>query len=160
MTIRYWALAIAAVIAVIAVENAVATQGGDRIATVTRVIDGDTFEIAGGARVRVRNFDTPELRNYECADERYLARAARDAARRILKNRKVTLVITDQDRYRRLVADVIVHEGSKRYDFVDRMVSGGHGARWLYGYEPQPTWCGEGPSLERRVIDMISGLFN
>lgn len=140
-----WAAALVAVavLATGAAWTALATQGEARVTTVVRVIDGDTFEIAGGAKVRVRNFDTPELRNWDCQEERMAARDARDAARDVLQNRRVTLSVTGQDRYRRLVADVTVHEGSRSYDFVERMVESGHGARWNYGAEPQPSWCAE-----------------
>ena len=112
-----------------------------RTADVVRVIDGDTFEIAGGAKIRVRNFDTPELRNYDCAAEKRLAQTARDVARDLLQGQRVTLRVDGKDRYRRLVADVTVHRGGKRIDFVDFMVAEGVGAHWDYGKEPQPDWC-------------------
>lgn len=113
-----------------------------RSAHVVRVIDGDTFEIAGGAKIRVRNFDTPELRNYDCPAEKRLAQVARDVARDLLQGQRVTLLIDGKDRYRRLVADVTVHRGGRRIDFVDFMVGQGVGAYWNYGKEPQPDWCG------------------
>ena len=140
-----------------------------RSAQVVRVIDGDTFEIAGGAKIRVRNFDTPELRNYDCAAEKRLAQAARDVARDFLQGQRVTLLIDGQDRYRRLVADVIVHRGGKRIDFVDFMVAEGVGAHWNYGKEPQPDWCGgrqareaspEGPSWGKAVRWVVDVLAN
>lgn len=125
-----------------------------RTTFVERVIDGDTFVIAGGARVRVANFDTPELRHYDCLEERALARTARSAADGLLRGRRVTLEISGEDRYRRLVADVTVHQGPATFDFAERMVEIGHGAPWDYGHEPQPNWCPElaaeaGPSARR-----------
>lgn len=123
-----------------AAASAVETQ---RDGVVTRVIDGDTFEIAGGAKVRVRNFDTPELRSYECSSEREKAVAARDAARRLLQGERVRLRIHDHDRYGRLVADVAVRRRDGEHDFVLDMIEGGHGAPWNYGHEPQPQWCSD-----------------
>lgn len=118
--------------------------GASRIAAVERVIDGDTFVIAGGARIRIRNFDTAELRHWECQAERRLARAARDQARTLLQGARVALTIHGEDRYRRLVADVTLASGPARgRDIVDAMTDAGHGARWRYGREPQPDWCGE-----------------
>ena len=113
-----------------------------RLARVERVIDGDTFAIETGERIRIRNFDTAELRRYDCAEERALAVSARDYARRLLSGALVRLEITGSDRYGRLVADVSLrNEGGATIDFVTAMVEGGHGARWAYGEEPQPDWC-------------------
>lgn len=113
-----------------------------REALVRRVIDGDTFVLSDGARVRVRNFDTPERRRYDCPEEKRLAEAATQAARRLLDRQRVRLRVTGRDRYRRLVADVMVLTGrGEGVDFVERMVASGHGARWNYGREPQPEWC-------------------
>lgn len=131
--------AVAAVSALaFAAPTAIATETV-RDATVVRVIDGDTFEVAGGAKVRVRNFDTPELRSYECPEEKRMAQAARDAARRMLQGERVRLAVDGEDRYRRLVADVTLKRSG--HDFVADMIAEGHGARWDYGNEPQPDWC-------------------
>lgn len=125
----------------VALDGAVAV-GAVRTADVIRVIDGDTFVISGGARVRVRDFDTPERRRYDCREEKQLAEAATKAAQRILAHRKVRLTVTDRDRYGRIVADVAVLRPNKApVDFADAMVSRGVGAHWAYGNEPQPTWC-------------------
>ncbi|MEL6977404.1 MAG: thermonuclease family protein [Pseudomonadota bacterium] len=123
----------------------------ERSAEVTRVIDGDTFVIEGGARVRVRNFDTPERRRFACSEEKEAAEAATRAARALLHRQRVALSISGEDRYGRLIADVrlllpnrqrsLSGAGAQSSDFVERMVSSGHGARWDYGREPQPDWC-------------------
>lgn len=129
-----------------------ATAGGEdsaarmfvREAWVARVIDGDTFVIEGGDRVRIRNFDTAELRQYACLEERAEAIAARDQARTFLEDRRVSLVIDRQDtrdRYGRLIADVLVLGPGGAFDFAERMTAAGAGARWEYGREAQPTWC-------------------
>lgn len=118
-----------------------ASSEEQRVAAVERVIDGDTFVVAGGDRIRVRNFDTPELRRYRCASERRRAVEARTAAEALLENRLVTLAITDRDRYGRIIADVTLHLDAVRVDFVVAMTARGHGARWRYGAEPKPDWC-------------------
>ncbi|MCI4660876.1 MAG: thermonuclease family protein [Neomegalonema sp.] len=129
---------------------------------VVRVIDGDTFQISGGVKVRVRNFDTPELRRYECPEEKQLARAATIAARQILQGKSVALSITGKDRYGRLVADVTLHEDGSDIDFTEAMMAQGHGAPWDYGHEPQPDWCASrsadaGTPLWQRVLGAIAG---
>lgn len=138
-----WALSAALVAGFGAASGAWADRALSEVeTTVTRVIDGDTFEVAGGEKVRVRNFDTPELRSYDCAAEKQLAQDARDAAREILADAPVRLAVTDRDRYGRLVADVALTRPSGDVDFAQAMIESGHGARWNYGVEPQPTWCG------------------
>lgn len=135
--------ALAAALVLLAASATALEPGETRNASVLRVIDGDTFVIAGGTRVRVRNFDAPELRRYECLEERAMARRARQVARTLLLNRVVTLRVADRDRYRRLVADVEIHRGRARVDFVAEMTAAGVGARWRYGEEAQPSWCFE-----------------
>lgn len=142
-----------------------------RMAEVTRVIDGDTFAVKGEAfpldcgpngrkrfcdtKIRVRNFDAAELRDYDCAEERTQAEAARDAAIDILSGSQVTLLIEEIDRFGRPVADVLVHRDGARIDFVAAMVERGAGARWRYGEEPQPTWCAAAAAdpMEQREED-------
>ncbi len=112
-----------------------------REAVVARVIDGDTFVLESGEHIRIRNFDTAELRSYECREERQSAVIARDVATDWLDGRRVTLYVDGEDRYGRVVADVIVHGRDGPYNFADRMTAEGYGAHWDYGYEPQPDWC-------------------
>ena len=142
-----WTVAVLIMVGVFASAATIENQSGliQRTAKVTRVIDGDTFVIASGERVRVRNFDTPELRRYDCPAEKIAAQGARRAARMLLHRKTVRLSITGKDRYGRMVADVEVLRQKGSQDFVDAMVSTGHGARWRYGEEPQPNWCPAGP---------------
>lgn len=137
-----------------------------REAVVARVIDGDTFVLKSGEHIRIRNFDTAELRQYECREEREIAVIARDVARDWLDGRRVTLYIDGEDRYGRVVADVIVHGPDGPYNFADRMAAEGYGAHWDYGHEPQPDWCplstADTPDREprgvlRRMADWLLG---
>lgn len=147
----------AALLIMIGVFAAAAKVGGaasaiDRTAQVVRVIDGDTFVIAGGERIRVRNFDTPELRSYDCNEEKVAAQGATRAARALLTRQTVRLSITGRDRYGRMVADVVMVNAAGQRDFVDAMVASGHGARWRYGEEPQPRWCPKKPGWLARLF--------
>lgn len=131
-----------------------------REAVVTRVVDGDTFAVVGEAfppdcgpsgtkrycdtKVRVRNFDTAELRGYDCPEERALALEAKRIAAEILDGAEVTLAVAELDRYGRPVADVTVRRDGVERDFVEAMLARGAGARWRYGEEAAPDWCGAG----------------
>lgn len=146
------ALALVGVLAAATAPSEGSAAPATRTAQVKRVVDGDTFVIAGGERIRVRNFDTPELRQYDCPEEKIAAQGARRAARALLARKTVRLSVSGRDRYGRTVADVSLlgPRGSK--DFVDVMVASGHGARWRYGEEPQPTWCPKRPSWTSRLF--------
>lgn len=72
------------------------------VGRVTRVLDGDTIEVAlssGPIRVRFGSVDAPEK-------NQPWGREARDALTRKLGNRKVELDVVSQDQYDRLVAVV------------------------------------------------------
>jgi endonuclease YncB( thermonuclease family) len=138
---RYRRAAILAVLVALGLGGLGAAYDGAQEAHVARVIDGDTFAIESGEKIRIRNFDTAELRRYACPEEKAAAMLARDVARDWLDGRRVTLIVDGQDRYGRIVADVIVHGPDGPYNFADRMAAEGYGAHWDYGREPQPEWC-------------------
>ncbi len=83
---------------------------------VTRVIDGDTFEIEGGERVRLIGIDTPEsvkpntpVECYAVESREYLKTLIEGKAVRLERDR------TDRDRYARLLryaylGDVFINE--------------------------------------------------
>lgn len=86
---------------------------------VTRVIDGDSFEIAGGEEVRVLGIDSCEM-------DTYGGRQAKDAAELYLEGESVVLAQepgTDRDRYGRLLRYVSTTYGS---DFGETMISSDH----------------------------------
>ena len=71
--------------------------------TVTRVIDGDTIEVA--VKVRLADIDAPETKG----KERPLGLITKDyVSNRLKEEETVKLVITASDKYRRLLADVFI----------------------------------------------------
>lgn len=91
-------------------------------ATVTRVIDGDTIEIAGGKKVRYIGIDTPELKHPSKPVECFSAQAT-EKNKALVEGKEVRLEsdVSETDRYGRLlryvyvddmfVNDVLVREG-------------------------------------------------
>jgi endonuclease YncB( thermonuclease family) len=67
--------------------------------TVTRVIDGDTFETDAGAQIRILGADAPEA-GFCGASE------AKSYLEKLILNKKVKISPTANDIFRRLVADV------------------------------------------------------
>jgi endonuclease YncB( thermonuclease family) len=129
-------LLVALVVAGIFVAQAVShdASGDDRSRTVvTRVVDGDTVEIASGEHVRLIGIDTPEVG--ACG---YGAATAR--LRRMIEGRTVVLVnpdsVQDVDAYGRLLRYVDV--GGEDAGLVQIR----DGARARYdsrdGYDPHP----------------------
>lgn len=89
---------------------------------VTRVIDGDTFEIQGGIKVRLIGVDTPEMKNQNKTIDCFAAEATQKT-RSLLTGKEVILEkdISDTDKYGRLlryvylggemVNDLLVRDG-------------------------------------------------
>jgi len=81
---------------------------------VTHVIDGDTFDLSDGRRVRLIGIDTPELSYDDGEKDACLAREARDRLDVLVRNRKVRLErdVSDVDAYGRVL----------RYAYIDEMM--------------------------------------
>ena len=83
-------------------------------ASVRRVVDGDTIELADGRLLRYIGIDTPELRRKVegrwVPDPEPFGEAARDANRRLVEGRTVRLEydVQTHDRFGRLLAYVYV----------------------------------------------------
>lgn len=86
---------------------------------VTRVIDGDTFEIAGGQRVRVLGIDSCEIGTYGGTQAKQSAEIALDGESVVLEQEPGV----DRDRYGRLLRYVSTGYGS---DFGESMVGATH----------------------------------
>ncbi len=92
-----------------AYASAQALPGERTEAQVRRVIDGDTFELDSGERVRLIGVDTPEYQPWKGRTDVY-GREAADFARTLLKGKRVTLEsdIEERDKYDRRLAYVYV----------------------------------------------------
>ena len=87
---------------------------GERIeAGVRRIIDGDTFELDSGERVRLIGVDTPEYQPWKGRADVY-GREAADFARTLLKDRRVTLEsdVEERDKYGRSLAYLYLSDGT------------------------------------------------
>ncbi len=75
--------------------------GDDKTALVVRVIDGDTFEIETGERVRMIGIDTPERGKYFFTE-------ATDNLKKLIEGKKVVLKkdVSETDKYGRLLRHV------------------------------------------------------
>ena len=97
---------------------------------VVKVVDGDTIHVMdadkGTSRVRLHGIDTPERR------QPYY-RKATDALAAMVAGRQVTLVYQDTDRYGRIVATVLLPDGT---NVNLRMVEQGW-AWWYQRYAPE-----------------------
>ncbi len=75
---------------IIIVSNALGQAQTVRLARVSRVIDGDTFVLSNGERVRLLGVDTPELTSKD-STEQYLAHAALAITRGMIDGKIVKL---------------------------------------------------------------------
>jgi micrococcal nuclease len=80
------------------------------IATVSRVIDGDTFQLTDGTRVRLIGMDTEE-KGERCYQE------AKDRLKELIEGKDVFLEAdkTDKDRYDRLLRYVYINDTFVNY---------------------------------------------
>jgi micrococcal nuclease len=113
---------------VVAVALATACSGcgrehpsaGTAGATVGRVADGDTIELAGGARVRLVQIDAPELGEGEC----YSRTALHELERLVRRGQRVELEsdrrLDDVDRYGRLLRYVLAGVRNVNVELVRR----------------------------------------
>lgn len=115
--VRLWLCAALSLVGVSC--GAVDGHAGNRY-LVSRVIDGDTFEVSGGQRVRVLGIDSCEVGTPG-------GQQAAAEARRLLTGARVTLRAEpgspDRDQYGRLLRYVTLPDGR---DFGREMVGHGH----------------------------------
>ncbi|MGN7468760.1 thermonuclease family protein [Brevibacillus sp. SAFN-007a] len=86
---------------------------GEMTATVKRVVDGDTFELASGEKVRMIGVDTPETVKPNHPVEPY-GKEASNYTKQLLTGKKVTLKfdVEPYDKYQRLLAYVYMEDGT------------------------------------------------
>ena len=97
----------------------VAAEPSAFAARVARVVDGDTFELADGRRVRLHGIDSPE-------HEQPYADRARDELARLVKGKTVRVEVHDHDSYGRIVARVHAGDADVNLALVRE------GAAWVF----------------------------
>ena len=121
---------------------------------VTRVIDGDTIEIVGGARVRYIGIDAPETVHPEKPVE-YFGKEASEKNRELVGGKRVYLEkdVQDEDKYGRLL----------RYVWVDDMMVNAElvrlGYAYSYTYPPNVKYQKYFLQLEKEARDQGRGLW-
>lgn len=102
-----------------AASESVAPVPGEKVA-VTKVIDGDTFEITGGLKVRMLGIDTPETkdprRSVGC-----FGKEASNKTKQLLEGKVVILQkdISEKDKYNRLLRYVYLPLEDGKWLFVN-----------------------------------------
>lgn len=119
---------------------------------VLRVIDGDTFEIDGGQRVRYIGIDTPELSGkVEC-----YGREAYEKNRELIEGKEIQMVkdISETDRYGRLLRYVYIGD-----NFInDMLVRTGYAN--ASSYPPDIMYQNQFNSAEREAREGGRGLWS
>ncbi len=102
------------------------------------VIDGDTFRLASGERIRIAGIDAPETRadQAKCPAEVERGRAATRDATALLRGRMVSIERVGRS-YGRTVARITL-DGR---DLSGELVARGVALPWPRG-RPKPDWCG------------------
>lgn len=85
----------------------------EKLVLVERVVDGDTFEIAGTERVRLIGVDTPETVKPGTSPQPY-GKEASEFTKKMLEGKHVELVfdVQERDQYGRLLAYVYFEDGT------------------------------------------------
>lgn len=112
---------------------------------VLRVLDGDTFDCAGGMRVRVADIDAPGIGGAAvCREEHRLGRLAATATAAWIEGRDVVLWPAGHDSWDRLVAHVEIGGG----DLGTRLLDAALARPWPHdatgrALTDRPDWCEE-----------------
>lgn len=116
---------------------------------VVRVIDGDTFELDNGSRVRLICINTPETGEF-------YAEEATDYLASLVLNKEVELEkdVSETDRYGRLLRYVYVNG-----TFVNRELVGG-GYAEVYRFPPDTKYCDEFESVEEEAKTQELGIWS
>ena len=127
--------AVTAMMAIMIAASAPAWAGSARIA---HVIDGDTFRLQGGERIRIAGIDAPETQTGQakCRAEIARGQAATRDARALLEGRTVTIARVGRS-YNRTVANVRLDGRDVATLLVERGIAG-----WWPRGRPRPNWCG------------------
>lgn len=109
---------------------------GDTITIATRIsIDGNEIPQIFRFNVRLLGIDTPELKTKN-QTEKLLAVKARDALNKYAINKSVTLQNTSYDKYGRILADVIMEDGTNISEW---MIDNSHAVEYDGGTKHRPA---------------------
>ncbi len=128
--------------------------------TVTRVIDGDTFEIENGETVRLIGVDTPETVHPSKPVE-YYGKEASDHLRKILGGREVRIEtdVEKRDRYGRLLAYVWEKTSKGREVLINKvMVLSGLGH--IIFYPPNVKYFDELYEVHKTAQELKFGIWD
>ncbi|KKT42805.1 MAG: Nuclease-like protein [Microgenomates group bacterium GW2011_GWC1_44_37] len=122
---------------------------------VVRIIDGDTFEINGGIKVRLIGIDTPEMKNRNMTIDCF-ALEAKQKLESLLVGKEVFLIkdVSETDKYGRLL----------RYAFLgdeminDTLVKGGYAK--ISTFPPDVKFKDQLLVSERQARESNSGLWS
>lgn len=116
----------------------VAMPAAAQPARVAYVIDGDTFRLEGGERIRIAGIDAPETQagQAKCHVEIRRGMAATREARSLLDGRTVAI-----ERVGLSYNHTVAHVRLDGRDVATMLVERGIAARWPRG-RPRPNWCG------------------
>jgi len=92
----------------------ITSQADKELHKVTRVIDGDTFEIEGGQKVRMIGIDTPESVHPDAEKNTEFGEKASAYTKKLLEGKKVKLAkdVSETDKYGRLLRYVYLEDGT------------------------------------------------
>lgn len=121
---------------------------------VTRVIDGDTFEINGGIKVRLIGVDTPEMKSKNKTVDCFAAEATKRLGS-LIQGKEVRLEkdVSETDRYGRLLRYVYI--GNQMIN--DTLVKEGYAK--ISTFPPDVKFKDQFIASERRARDSKSGLW-
>lgn len=121
---------------------------------VSRVIDGDTFEIQGGIKVRLIGIDTPEMKNKNKTVDCFAAEAKRKMET-LVGGKEVVLIkdISETDKYGRLLR--YVYLGDEMVN--DTLVKEGYAK--ISTFPPDVKFKDQFLASERWARDSKSGLW-
>lgn len=131
-----------------------ATQKGDGLFLVTRVIDGDTIEIEGGLKVRYIGIDTPETVDPRKPVQCFGVEAS-NKNKELVSGRRVRLEndVSETDKYGRLLKYVYVSDTFINLELVKQ------GYAYSYPYPPDIKYQDQFIDAQRLAREQNKGLW-
>jgi micrococcal nuclease len=122
---------------------------------VTRIVDGDTFVIADGGKVRILYINAPELHNKKTKQKDYYADEAKSKLEELINNKNVVLEkdVSETDRYGRLLRSVYLD----KTDIGKYLVENGYAEAKFY--KPDLKKENEYKEAEQKAKDAKKGIW-